>query len=463
MLEQIMAKLIAKIDCPFANRSRPLTPGRLNRWSRPFVFLALVGVISSAAAAQPPGRLEGREEDPRKWVEEQRAKLDLKDVPGRHMLMDIARDYAMFKTMRELAEEILALDPSHREAHRHLNHTLHKGKWITAEAAEADGLLKFDYTFPPGYRFPKKDRLLFPLYLKKKGHRLHVKHQDWKNPWVLKRKPLTIRSNCTREKVDRFANTFREFAQYVTDFLGLPLKSNYEINIFRSKEEYHTVGRAPRGTGGYYAPYARQLFFYDDPRDQISTYRVLFHEGTHMIVHLTAKNKAFHFPICINEGLAEYFAAARWDYYNERYTFGHPLNDRIRHFKGLLARDRAKPVQSLVLSDRRGFGAAEYAQAWALITYLSDAQVGNSPKRLGLFLKRVKDGKFKMLSDSDSRKHDEVQRIFEKTFFTKRNGLTWQEFEDRFWKYAARMKEEVGAPDFSRRYRQRTGLASREP
>jgi hypothetical protein len=68
-----------------------------------------------------------------------------------------------------------------------------------------------------------------------------------------------------------------------------------------------------------------------------------------------------------------------------------------------------------------------------------------------------------MLRDSDSRKQDEVQRTFEKTFFNKRNGKTWEEFQDRFWKYAARMKEEVGAPDFSRRYRQRSGLSNRRP
>ena len=136
------------------------------------------------------------------------------------MLMEVARDYGMLETMRALAREILSIDPGHRAAHRHLNHTLHKGKWIQPEEAEAQGLLRFDYTFPPDYRSPLKDRLLFPLYFDRKDFKQHTKHQEWVDPWVLKRKPLTIRSNCTRAKVERFVETFKTFAEYVTDFLG---------------------------------------------------------------------------------------------------------------------------------------------------------------------------------------------------------------------------------------------------
>ncbi|MBN2490905.1 MAG: DUF1570 domain-containing protein [Planctomycetes bacterium] len=423
--------------------------------------LVLAALLASAASVQEVPRPDGGEPDPRTWVSATWEKLDSRDVAGRHMLMDIARDYGLYEAMRALAQEILAVDPDHREAHRHLNHTLHQGKWLAPEEAEAAGLLKFDYTYPPEYRTPDKDRLLLPLYLSRRDHREHERRQEWASHWVIQRKPLTLRSNCTREKAERFADTFREFALHVTQFLGIPLKSNYEINIYRSQEEYHTVGGAPRGTGGYYAPGLRKLFFYDDPRDQISTYRVLFHEGTHMIVHLTCKNKDFHYPICINEGLAEYMGAARWDYYAERFTFGHPLNDRIQHFKTLLRANRAKPLLELVLHDRRGFGASEYAQAWALVTYLSDTQVGHSPKQLGVYLGRLfSDNRYKMLPDADPRKRDEMQRIFEKTFFNARNGTTWEEFQQRFWEYAAALKEEVGAPDFSRRYRLRAGLGS---
>jgi len=409
--------------------------------------------------------MEGAEQDPKKWVVEKWATLDLKDVSGRHMLMDIARDYGMVETMRKLANEILAIDPDHREAHRHLNHTLFQGKWLSREEAETcASLIRFDYEFPPGYKFPRKDRLLFPLYLVQKEHKKHVKHQEWTNHWIYKRKPLTLHSNCTYGKVERFARTFKEFAKYVSKFLGLRLSSNYEINIYRSQEEYYTVGRAPRGTGGYYRPGARKLYFYDDPRDQISTYRVLFHEGTHMIVHLTCKNKAFHYPICINEGLAEYMAAARWDYYNKKYTFGHPLNDRIKQFKRLLAAGRARPLIELVPQGRRGFGGSEYAQAWALITYLCDEQAGHSPKKVGLYLKRLhKDNKYYMLRDGDPKKQKEMQRIFEKTFFNSKDRETWEAYQEKFWDYARKMKEEVGAPDFSRRYRRRSGFSNRTP
>ena len=65
-----------------------------------------------------------------------------------------------------------------------------------------------------------------------------------------------------------------------------------------------------------------------------------------------------------------------------------------------------------------------------------------------------------MLPDGDARKREEMQRIFEKTFFNPRQGATWEEFQERFWQYAARMKEEVGAPDFSRAYRRRMGFGN---
>lgn len=417
-------------------------------------LLVLLGGLLLAAP------LVRADEEARRWIQAERRRLGPQDVPGRHRLMDIARDHGLYDLMRELAREILRLDPQHAAAHRHLGHTYYRGRWLTPREAEAAGLKRFDYTFPPGYPTPEKDRLLFPLYLTERDWRRHEKHQHWENAWVYERKPLRIRSNCTREKIERFAAAFRQFARFVSRFFGIPLKSHYEINIFRSKEEYHRLGRGPRGTGGYYAPYLRKLFLYDDPRDQSTTYRVLFHEGTHMIVHLTCKNKNFRYPICINEGLAEYMAAARWDYYRRRYTFGHPLNDRIKQLRWLLKAGKPLPLKDLVLHPRRGFGSAAYAQAWALITYLSDRQVGHSPRRLGLYLKRLyKDNPYRMLPDGDPRKREAMAKIFARTFFNEKDGATWEAFQEKFWTYSrTRLREEVGAPDFSRRYRRRAGV-----
>lgn len=453
-------------DClrPTALRVR----GCLRRW---FVIASLaVGVVAvGVAAAAQPVRKAGRRAErdgvtatrsEQKWFRQKWADLARDDVPGRHMLLDLAREYGMWKSMRKLADEILALDPDHAEAHRHLGHVRHGGKWLTGDEAEAKGLVPFNYTFPAGYPTPKRDRLLFPIYLKKSDHKKHEKRQDWAHAWVHRKKPLMIRSNMPKERIEALAEVFDVFADQITRFLGYRLSSNYEINIFRSKEEYHTLGGGPRGTGGFYSPHHRKLFFYDDPYDQIGTQRVLFHEGAHMIVHLTCKNKDFWHPICVSEGLAEYFAAARWDYYKQKFTFGHPLNDRIKSFQAMLKRGTQKPLRDLVLHPRSGFGGREYAQAWALITYLSDAQIGNSSKLLGKYLKRLYTrNKYKMLPDSHPKKIAAMTKIFEKTFFNPRNGTTWEEFEAKFHDYVKKMKLEIGAPDFARRYRKRAGLS----
>jgi tetratricopeptide (TPR) repeat protein len=107
----------------------------------------------------------------------------------------------------------------------------------------------------------------------------------------------------------------------------------------------------------------------------------VFHEFTHLFIDENLRG----LPLCINEGLAEYFSSVRISEDGSRITLGRVNAQRV----SLLSRKKLLPLETLLTTDYESdyYNLGEqrpvfYAQSWALVHYLINLRDDSG---LGLF------------------------------------------------------------------------------
>lgn len=376
----------------------------------------------SARAADSGG------ETPAAYVERRAKELADDDLYGHLELAEIAKSTGQGEAAIAHANKVLALDDENELAHELLGHTRHKGKWLTPEEAAAAGLVEFR-----GEWMTSRD------YDEHEARSLWEGEGD--NVWVYedRKEKLTLKTNTSRRKMVKYVNSFLQFKRDMQRTFGVKLSSKSTVHVYATKEEYHLIGRGPRGSGGYYSPGDREFHFFDDP-DFFQARRIFFHEATHMFVNLTAKNKAFRFPMWLNEGMAEYFGGSRFDYEEGAYTFGHVLNDRLEVIQRAIKRGRHTPLETFIGSEGR---AGAYDQGWSLVLFLVQRDDGKYAGRFGKFLSLMRDSRLAMRLNE---RGPEYLDYFKKLFL--KRGQTMQEFEEEWKQYVLALRPEPGAPDF---------------
>jgi len=416
---------------------------------RLFLLLALVASPSLGQEPPPPApapdapppdapppaplvvEVEPPKFDPLAHYKDRAAAAQAGDVFAHLELAELCRSLNLPDEMRAEAAKVVELDPKNRPAHEMLRHALVEGRWLTPEEAMARGLVEYKGAFMTAAE-----------------HKDHVLRENWEKAWERKSGRFTLRTNTSKRKLDQFLAALAEFRDALERNSGVDCTSRAEVHIFRSARDYHELGGGPRGTGGYYSPGERVLKLYDDPQDIKNTLRVLFHEGTHMFANLTNKNKSYRNPIWLEEGLAEYYGSAVWDWRKEKFVFGNPLNDRIRschEHPGFIT------LEKLLTSPQMGYGGIHYAFGWSLVMYLS--RTPESAKQLGRYLKEVRDSRYAALYDNDPRRRRESLEVFQRLFLTK--GQTLADFEKGWLEYVKGLQEVPGAPDFLKKFRKK--------
>ena len=319
---------------------------------------------------------------------------------GHLELADLAQSTGLEDLARKHAEIVIGLKPKEILAREILGHTRHKGKWLTTDEARAAGLIEYKGE-----------------WLTARDHAEHEVRQNWAEAWEIDKKKIIIRTNTTRRKLQSYYAAFMQFKRDMERTFGMKLNKKYKVNVYATKDEYHRIGGGPRGTGGFYSPGGRDFHFFDDP-DWYQARRVFFHEGTHMFVNLTNRNKAFHYPNWLNEGMAEFFGGARLDYEKKTYSFGHILNDRLEVIQGAVSAGRQQPWRKFITEE--GLRGA-YDQGWSMVLFLQQQDGGKGAIKFGKFLEYLRSSRVKMRTEdnpdgSGSVRGQETLALFEKLF-----------------------------------------------
>ncbi len=165
-----------------------------------------------------------------------------------------------------------------------------------------------------------------------------------------------------------------------------------EHDAFVLKRDPHATFLAKNGIGGYFTPGNRMLTLYRQPK----LMGVLFHEGTHQLVHF-AVGPNFKSP-WFQEGIAEFFGGHRIKQVPDangqlvnRYELGQFIAERFGYLQQQIPSSSAMTVQELTHFGYDDFHAAQadardaesqrktllvYSEGWALIMYLHYAEGG---------------------------------------------------------------------------------------
>ena len=190
-------------------------------------------------------------------------------------------------------------------------------------------------------------------------------------------------------KLEQFREAFRR------ELTGVNFKVAPPINVIVLKDEKLFEELKPVNGDGKRIDWAKGYFQSSDAAnyivilskgDKAETYRTIFHEYAHYLVNYNiGRDKV---PPWFNEGLAEYYEITQIDD-NQNLTLGSLNESHLR----LLQKNNLIPLEkffnvdyySLLREEKTGAGLF-YAQAWALMHYLTHGKIGEQNFNLKKFV-----------------------------------------------------------------------------
>lgn len=299
-------------------------------------------------------------------------------LQGRYLreLHGLARDYRRRKDLLaalEVYAHVLEVDPEDRTARRAIAEIRRTGG---REVAVEDVFAGAD----PGFGMTPEQIAA-----------MDAKHTDWENAYTKETENYRYRTNAgylvletaaiAMEQMNRF---YRRFFHYKEDGGKTP---KIEIRIFKSREEYLTLGRHP-------APWSAGHFVGDAVETYVggvtgkesvrSMYRTLFHEAAHQFVSLTGGAV----PGWLNEAYASFFegcvilsnGSVVWNRVPAGRLF--PLarrmergwmrdaSDGVRDAEGEWREPERAPRFRTVVAGGYAWGPPWYAPTWGVVYFL---------------------------------------------------------------------------------------------
>ena len=193
--------------------------------------------------------------------------------------------------------------------------------------------------------------------------------QEWRNHVTVATRKFIYKHTLPDDIFTELQDLFESYYDFFTDYWGVrpsPKFGKPVIHIYHDEAYFHERSGAPEGVVGWYYPLTRELhFFYDRNRHRF-TLDVMFHEGNHMLTHMIDEKVLY--PAWINEGMAEYFGASRWDPATKKMTVGHLQSARLAVIEDEIDDGKWQELEPLMRAGR--ISAKEYAWAWSFCHFL---------------------------------------------------------------------------------------------
>ena len=188
-----------------------------------------------------------------------------------------------------------------------------------------------------------------------------------------------------RQEIQLFRDAMRAL------FPSLRLDAAVPLNIVVFKDDRAFTPFKPRSRGkpldnvaGYFSVHPERTVIVMAPSSSEFTYRIIFHEYTHFIVHLNMRRV----PLWLNEGLAEFYGTFRGSSMDARSQLGRPIAwhlDTLVNHTRLPLRRLLSPDTGDMFRDPTAVGMF-YAQSWAFVHYLLLGDNGAHRSQLSAFL-----------------------------------------------------------------------------
>ena len=306
--------------------------------------------------------------------------------------------------MERLLEEVIKLDPDHKQARRMLGHeqvdgkwlsgdelkiaqglVQHKGEWVTKEAKEKldQGLLEYkgkwltqdEYYQKLGYKRHRGQWLDKSTYKKvtkreQQFRELTKQRADWSNAWEFETQFFKIKTNCPHQIAEEVAIAMDMCFLRLKDVFGLTKKiAKVPLEVYATQEQF-MQGSAQAGipvsmgTLGYFywggMESGIRCFYAGSIEQTLST---LFHECTHLVIRSVIGGEV---PTWSNEGLAVFLEDAK------REEDGIDLQaipwSRVSHLRDQM--ERGKISLNTLVRNQNNYTVEYYPQGWSVIYFM---------------------------------------------------------------------------------------------
>jgi hypothetical protein len=203
----------------------------------------------------------------------------------------------------------------------------------------------------------------------------------YETPWTREGNFIKVTTNTSEARLHFYCEVFASFYNRFNKVFGVrsnPVKkwgTKLGLKVFATRadmQRYVTEkgGIFGESTVGLYDPNRKEIVLFHDDADLPETINTLFHEGTHMFVHLALGDKLRNLPYWFNEGLAEYFGASVIDR-EGNIEFGAVSVKRLAEVRWNSDNNKTKELQTLLCTTASAdFGSGDYAQSWAFVHML---------------------------------------------------------------------------------------------
>jgi hypothetical protein len=188
-----------------------------------------------------------------------------------------------------------------------------------------------------------------------------------------------------REAELRLTRMAEEYRRRTSDFSG-EIRKKFPFYLFRREADYHAAGGTPN-TAGEYDPNAHALMaFAGDDGPNLATWYTVQHEGFHQFADQVIGKQL---PICVNEGLAEYFGEALFT--GDGFVAGVVPPWRLKRVQATMEAGKFAPLREIMSLSHKQWNAristTTYDQVWSLVHFLVHADDGARREGLVALLK----------------------------------------------------------------------------
>lgn len=234
-----------------------------------------------------------------------------------------------------------------------------------------------------------------------------VKPRELPPGWNIHETPhYQIQTECSPEIARDMGKHLEMIMQWYAKIFPFPKRTagqnkKYPVKLFKGRKEYFRYGGSP-GSAAYFRPgdkSERELVgFYNlresapetetaheekgpegrpsNPNnpysDDVEVIKVFYHEAWHQYLHMNVKS-VVDFPSWIDEGIGDYFFAARYNQKSKQLELGGMNSWRLPVIKKAVQEGTYEPLPSFMTFDQRAYyanGGQNYAQGWAVVHFL---------------------------------------------------------------------------------------------
>ncbi len=202
-----------------------------------------------------------------------------------------------------------------------------------------------------------------------------------------------------QEAAVRMNKMAEEYHGRTRDFSGV-IREKFPFYLYRNRADY-LAGGGIEGTDGVFD--GKALYAVAGAQLTDRTWHVVQHEGFHQFA---AGVIGGDLPVCVNEGLAEYFGEAKTVSPGMEFVSGVIPAWRMKRVRDEIQNNKFISVDHMMSMSHEQWNAkftiANYDQAWSMVQFLAHGDVGKYRAAFAAFMRDLSQGKSSGLAWSDN-------------------------------------------------------------